>query len=385
MPMPPLNRRELLTRAALLVAGGVVVRAQSPPGQQRPTFSGGIEVVNISVTAREKNGRLVTDLSRDEFVVNEDGRPQAITFFSRENDLPLTIGLLVDTTPSESNMLDVERRASLAFLSRMLRPATDKAFLVQYYSQIELVQGLTSARSELEDGLDRLKAHPPKGGRGGRGGPGGGRSDGRGIPQPPGGEYETVLADAVFSSAREIMQQQSGRKALLVLGDGDHVGDRLQRAVAAAQDAETLVYAIRIYDKDFEGGSSVPPGAGIRLPGGITIGPAGSPGGRGGFGGGPPGGAPVGGPGGGRGGSDPGREKENLKELARQTGGAYFEVGKKDTLEQIYGQIEEELRSQYSLGYTPDARAVDGFRKIQVSVRRKGVLVRAREGYYARR
>jgi VWFA-related protein len=391
-----LSRRELLVRTACAIAGNAVLVAQARPATQQPTFSGGVEAVNVAVTVRDKNGRLITDLSKEEFALEEDGRPQAIGFFSRESDLPLTVGLLVDTTPSESNMLDVERRASLAFLSRMLRPETDKAFIVQYYSEIQLLQGLTSKRSELEAALDRLEAHGFEGGgRGGGGaaggGPGGGGGGrGRGGGQGPGGgagpggqgPYETVLADAVFHSAREILELLPGRKALLILGDGDHVGDRLKRAVTAAQGADTLIYPIRIYDKNMGASRGGPGGGGIRLPGGVTIG--GAPGGMGGMGGGQRGGGMQGGPGGPGGGPESRDGKENLKQLAKQTGGTYFEVGEKDTLDLIYAKIEEELRSQYSLGYTPDANARDGFRTIKVSVKRKGMVVRAREGYYAR-
>ena len=386
---PPLTRRELFLRTAFVLAGSALMKAQSKAGSQRPTFSGGVDVVTVSVTVRDKSGRLVGDISRDEFVLEEDGRPQSLSFFSRESELPLTVGLLVDTTPSESNMLDAEKRASLAFFGRMLRPDRDKAFLVQYYSKIELLQGLTSSRDELEAGLDRLGAHGMDDRGRGRGqGSGGGNGQGRGnrYPGPPGGGegMATALADAVFDSSREIMDQQSGRKALLVLGDGDHVGDQLHRAVSAAQGADTVIYPIRIYDKNR--GSSAPPVGGLRLPGGITIGGPGGGGGRGGMGGGPGGGGPGGGgPGGGGPGGPNGEQgKENLKQLAKQTGGAYFEAGKKESLDEIYAKIEEELRSQYSLAYTPDAKAIEGFRSIKVSVKRKGMVVRAREGYYAR-
>jgi VWFA-related protein len=388
-----LTRRELLVRAAFAVAGNVVLVAQSAPTSQRPTFSGGVELVNVSVTVRDKSGRLITDLAHDDFVLEEDGRRQPISVFSRESDLPLTIGLLVDTTPSESSMLDVERSASLTFLTRMLRPIKDQAFIVQYYSEVELLQGLTSKRSELQEALGRLEAHGLDGGGrgggagraggGGRGSTGGGRGPGGGGgfgPQGGQGPYATVLADAVFDASREIMELQSGRKALLILGDGDHVGDRLERAVTAAQGAETVVYPIRIYDKNMGAGRGAPSPGGVRLPGGITIGGA-----PGGFGGGQrAGGVPQAPTGGGPGGSDVDREKSNLKQLAKQTGGTYFETGKKESLDQIYGKIEEELRSQYSLGYTPDANARDGFRTIKVSVRKKRMTVRAREGYYAR-
>jgi VWFA-related protein len=386
-----LTRREVLTSAASLVAVGGVLRAQQQqplPRPPNPTFSTNVEVVNVFVTVRDKEGRIVRDLSKEEFTVSEDGRPQNIGYFFREGDLPLTIGLLVDTTPSESNMLDAERSASLAFLTRMLRPEKDKAFLIQYHTQVDLLQGLTSSREELEEALDRLQSHgfanrgtgwggsPPGGG--GQQGSAGGRG-----PAPPGGGgpggFENALSDAVYLASEEIMKSQQGRKALFILGDGDHLGDRGEAAIAAAERADTMIYAIRIADQ-----RQNPNTGGIRLPGGVMIG--GAPGGMGRGGGGGRGGGAGAGPGGpaGPGGDMAARGKDNLKKLAKQTGGAYFEVGKKETLGEIYGQIEEELRSQYNLGYAPDASPGSGYRTIKVAVRRKGMVVRGRAGYYPR-
>jgi VWFA-related protein len=131
-----------------------------------------------------------------------------------------------------------------------------------------------------------------------------------------------------------------------------------------------LIYAIRIYDKNFG-----EPGGGWQSPGRFP--PMGGPGGRG-----PRGGPPGGGPGIGRNRSN---GKENLVKLSRESGGAYFEVTKKETLEQIYGRIEEELRSQYSLGYTPDADAQKGYRRINVAVKKEGMTARGREGYYPKK
>lgn len=359
-----ITRRQLLFSAASMIAGSFVLRAQETPRSPNPTFSAEVEVVNVFVTVRDKKGKIVNDLAKEDFTLSEDGRMQIIRYFSRESDLPLTIGLLVDTTPSESNMLDAERNASRTFLNKMLRPDKDNAFLIQYYSEIELLQDVTSSREKLDRALNQLEQHRMTGGQGGRGG--GGRQGGsrqRGGSNP----LETVLADAVFLASDEIMELQQGRKALIILGDGDHVGDRMEMALAAAQRADTLIYAIRIYDKNFG-----EPSGGWQSQGRFP--PMGGPGGRG-----PGGGPPGGGPGIGRNRSN---GKENLERLSRESGGAYFEVSKKETLEQIYGKIEEELRSQYNLGYTPDANAQRGYRRISIAVKKEGMVARGREGYY---
>jgi VWFA-related protein len=318
-----LTRREILAGAASAFAGGLFSHAQ-----ESPKFSVKVEVVNVFVTVRDKKGNIVKDLVREDFTISEDDRIQDIQYFARESDLPLTIGLIIDTTPSEANMLDEERNASRVFFNKILRPDKDSAFLIQYSNQIELLQDLTSSREKLERSLNLLQRHSTA---------------------MPG---ETVLADAVYLASEEIMQEQQGRKALILLGDGGHVGNRRETAITTAQMADTLIYGILIYDKNF-----------------------------GGFGG---GWSPMGRPGMGwpGGGYDRSQDKENLKKLSSKTGGAYFEVTKKETLEQIYGTIEEELRSQYNLGYTPQAKAQNSYRSIKVTVNKKGMVVRSREGYY---
>jgi VWFA-related protein len=372
-----LSRREILMGTVSIILGDLLARSQeSQPANTK--ISVDVDVVNVFVTVRDKKRSIVRNLTREDFSLSEDGRPQAIQYFSQESDLPLTIGLIVDTTPSESNMLETEREASRVFLNKMLRPDKDSAFLIQYYSEVELLQDVTSSREKLESALRRLRSHELSGG--GRSGNGGGRSGGPGGSRRPGGSrepggpgggaYSTVLADAVYLASDEIMKTQKGRKALIILGDGDHIGDREEMAIEAAQQADTLIYTIRIYDREFGGN-----GGGWRNI--IQMPPMGGPGG-----GGPGGGGPGGqGPGGGRSPSD---GKENLQNLSRKAGGAYFEVSKKETLEQIYGRIEEELRSQYSLGYTPDPGARPGYRRIRVSLRKKDMTAFCREGYYPR-
>jgi VWFA-related protein len=352
-----ITRREMLLGAASIVAGSRFLHSQENPQGASPKFSVDVEAVNVFVTVRDKKGAIVKDLTRQDFSLSEDGRPQAIQYFSRESDLPLTVGLVVDTTPSESNMLEEERSASRGFLNNMLRPDKDTAFLIQYSNEIELLQDVTSSREKLEKALNLLERHQlERNNRGGRGRPMPQRPSGRRSENNP---YATVLADAVYLASDEIMELQEGRKALIIVGDGDHVGDRMEDAITAAQKADTLIYAIRIYDREFEQGG-------------------GGRGERGGIGRRPPMGGPF--PGGGAPRNADG--KKNLEMLSSRTGGAYFEVSKKETLEKIYSQIEEELRSQYNLGYTPDPNAHSGYRRIEVGVKGKDLIVHGRDGYY---
>jgi len=348
---PILSRRQILQSAAVLSVSRGFLRART----QEPSFSTGVSVVNVFVTVRDKKGNIVTGLSKDDFILAEEGQPQTIRYFSRQSDLPLTIGLLVDTTPSETSMLATERNASSLFFEKVLRPDRDKAFLIQFAEDVQLLQDLTSSRERLEKALDLLQGEDQPQLR---------RASG-------GGADSTVLSDAIYLGADQILKLQSGRKAMIVLGDGDHIGGREQQAVSAAQRADALVYAIRIYDKDFgAGGGRGGNWRGLNIPG-ISI-----PG-IGGAGPGGPGGQP-GGPGGGPFRSD---GKRHLEEIAAKTGGSYFEATKKQSLEQIYQKIEEELRSQYSLGYTPDSAAT-GYRRIKVTTTQRGLTVQARDGYY---
>jgi VWFA-related protein len=317
----------LLLSAAFSPAGAPAALAQQTPPPEG-TFAIDVNVVNVFVAVRDKSGRLVKDLAKEDFTLREDGRKQTIRYFSRETGLPLTIGLIVDTTPSETNMLDEEKRASLAFLEKMLRPSQDRAFLIQFGYKVEMLAALTSSRETLARALDSLGPHQlePAAGPGGSGF----------MP------LMTVLADSIYLASEGVMKKQSGRKAFIILGDGFHLGDRAEKAIAAAQRADTLIYTIGIFDTAFA------PGGGFGLP------------------------------------MDTHQWADNLKMLSQRTGGAYFEASRKQTLDRIYGQIEEELRSQYSLGYTPDSKARRGYRRIKIAVRPHGMTVRGREGYYPR-
>jgi VWFA-related protein len=356
----------LLASTALLLLAGAPLLCQ----QQGPTISVNVKMVTMFATVRDKHGALIRKLTKDDFVLQQDGHPQTITYFAQDSDLPLTLGLLVDTSMSQRRVLDQERDASHAFIDHLLREDKDKAFVIHFDHEVELLQDLTSSRQKLEASLDQLGrpqfsqagsggasgSDPGNGGSGGGGGRGshGGYSGGGG----------TLLYDAVFLASDELMMKQQGRKAIVVLTDGVDRGSKetLRDAIETAQRADTLVYSILFADKEGYGNS-------------------------GGYGGGHMGGMGGGGMGGGAHRHYPQESrpdgKKVLQQLSKETGGRFFEVTKKETIDQIYAEIDEELRNQYALGYTPDKADADvGYHKIELTVKQKDAVVQTREGFY---
>ena len=348
----PVSRRDWLKIAASVCA--VPAFAQEPP-QKDSTFSTDVKVVNVLATVRNAKGEIVRDLMKSDFALEDEMHPETIRYFARETDLPLTLGLLVDVSQSQRRVLGDERHASTAFLNQVLREDKDRGFLIQFERDVELVKDLTSSRKDLEAGVNSLDAPELKR-------PGddtGSRSDGGG--RRGGGRGGTSLYDAVYLASDEVLKKQAGRKAVIVLSDGvDRTSKTtLTGAIESAQRADTLVYSILFADEEQQR---------------PNFGPV--------FGGGG-----MGRGGGRRGGNRVPQEsrpdgKKVLERLAKETGGAFFEVSKKHPLEDIFKQIDEELRSQYSLGYTPEAGG-GGYRKIHVTVKPKGLVVQARDGYYA--
>jgi VWFA-related protein len=332
---------------------------QDAAQQDKPTFSTGVKVVSLFANVRNKNGQIVKDLTKDDFLLDEDGRAQVISYFSQESDLPLTLGLLVDTSGSQRRLIEEERSASYRFFEQVLRPEKDVAFVIHFDFESELLQDITSSRKLLEQALDNLESPAqqrqvqqrqptqqmpfpfPGGGGRRRGGPMGG---GGGQQQRRGGG--TVLYDAVLLASNEIMRKQTGRKALIVLSDGVDTGSKVSlfSAVEAAQRADTLVCSILFEDPEAYGG-------------GFGMGRMG------------------------RGGMNMPNGKKVLEQISRETGGHFFEVSKKQTLAKVYDEIDEDLRHQYSLGYSPD-RAEGGYHKIHLAAKQKGLTVQTREGYY---
>lgn len=385
--------------AAIMVAQeGPVLRRPAQNTEQKPTVSSEVRLVNVPFIARDKKGKLV-NLNKDDLRVTDDGQPQTIKGLVQESDRSLTLGLLVDTSFAQRSSLDKERAASKALVDQLLREGKDQAFLIHFDRQVELLQDLTSSRTKLRDAIDKLETanrsargedDDRTGGQQSPGGyPGGGYPGGQGQGRRGGQSHifhGTTLNDAVFLASDELLAKPEGRKVLIVLSDGmDHASKvSLERALESAQNHDVLVYTVY-----FEGQA---PQENDRMNGGY-------PGGRGRYpGGGYPGGYPGGGypgggyPGGGYPGDDGNRQdprqmreegKKNLQRIAKETGGRYFEFGKKQSVEQIYGDIQEELRNQYSLTYTPDHPSV-GYHKIAVTAVPKDVTVQAREGYYVK-
>src|SRR6202042_2577060 len=334
------TRFAIVLSVAVLLLAGAPLRSQ----QQGPTISVNVKMVTMFATVRDKHGALVRNLTKDDFVLQQDGHPQTITYFAPDSDLPLTLGLLVDTSGSQRRLLDQERDASHAFIDHLLREDKDKAFVIHFDREVELLQDLTSSRQKLEASLDQLgrPQFSQTGGGGSSGsdpdstsGGGGGGGGGRGSRGYGGGG--TLLYDAVFLASDELMKKQQGRKALIILSDGVDRGSKetLRDAIETAERADTLVYSILFADHEGYGNG-------------------------GGYGCGHMGGGGMGGGGMGGGGrrhypqeSRPDGKKV-LQQLSKETGGRFFEVTKKETIDQIYAEIDEELRNQYALGYTPD-------------------------------
>ena len=290
---------------------------------EQATFSTDVKVVQVLATVTTKKGQIVRDLTKDDFILAENGRKQTIQYFSRETDLPLTLGLMIDTSMSQQRVMDAERSASARFFEQVLRPAKDHVFIVQFDMAVMMRQELTSSLKALQDSL--VLVDTPS------------RMD---LNNQVGGG--TLLYDAVVQASKDVMQKQQGRKALIILTDGVDTGSDLSLADAidAAQRADTLIYTILFSDATFYGGLSFEGAHG----------------------------------------------KSVLMRMSRETGGGFFEVSKKLNIEQIYEAIQDELRSQYSLGYVSDKPVVvSEFRKIALSTDRKDVVVRARDRYWARK
>jgi VWFA-related protein len=350
-----------------------------------PTIAVDVKVVTLPVTVRDKHGKIIRDLTKDDFTLQEDGRPQAIRYFSQDTNLPLTLGLLVDTSRSQTNVLDAERNASRSFLEQMLVQPKDKAFLIHFDREVELLQDLTSSREKLQAALELLKTSSDREHSNDPNDPSNSPSGSDSGSHRGGG---TQLYDAVFLASNELMKKQQGRKALIILTDGVDRGSKtyLEGAIESAQRADTVIYSIYFADShrddhDRPGGGSGRGGGGY--PGG---------GGGGGWPGGGGGGWPGGGGGrGGRGGQRPSESshadgKKILERISKETGGRFFEVTKKETVGEIYDSIVEELRTQYSMGYTPDKdSATSGFHHVQLTVKKKDLTVQTRDGYYADR
>ena len=318
----------ILTAFALTAA---LLAQQNPPTKPQEDLGDAIkvdvDVVNILASVRDKKGALMPHLEKQDFTILEDGKPQTIKYFTRETDLPLTIGLLVDTSGSQQNLIGIEKNAASQFFSQVLRKK-DEAFLMMFGEESELLQDYTNSVRLLTDGLNRLHLSVPVGGLG----PG---------PVPTVGQPRgTVLYDAIYLAASEKLRQEVGRKVIVVITDGVDEGSKLpiDQAIEAAQKSDAVVYSIEYVDRGFYG--------------------------------------PFGGFGGGGDGA--------LHRMSDPTGGHVYRVDRSHTLDEVFRELQEEMRTQYAIGYTPANSNKDGsYRNLDVKTSNKDFKVAARKGYYA--
>ena len=327
--------------------------------QQDTTFSTDVNVVNIFASVHDKKQKPVSTLTQNDFTLSEDGHPQTIRYFSRETDLPLTLGLLIDTSISQAGVLEEEKNASERFLDQVLRPEKDRTFIIHFDRETELLQDLTSSLPNLHNAINQVhlddEARPRlrQTGRGQTPGP---------IRQPAGPRMAgTTLYDAVFLASDELMKSQKGRKALILLTDGVDRGSKesLYSAIQSAQRSGVLVYSIWFTDRQESNHGLVfggPMGGGMGRRGGSHY------------------------PTAQRAGAD---GRKILEQISNETGGGFFEVTKKESISDIYTRIQEELRNQYSIGYVSDQTAGGGsFRHIVLTAKKSGLTVQAPQGYY---
>jgi len=358
MLMPRLHCKLNCTAMALVVGLSMVAAAQTPPApasnapssnassstasssndqsqdQSVETLKVNVEIVQLFFNVKDKHGALIPSLTKDNFDVFEDGKAQTIKYFKAESDLPLTLGILIDSSGSQQRVLDMEKEVGASFLENIIRPK-DEAFVLSFDVDVDLLQDFTNSISRLRHALYEAKINT--GGVGCSGGPIGPQGP---IPCSSSGPRGTLLYDAVYLASHDVLSHEVGRKAMILLTDGEDQGSRLKikDAIEAAQKADAICYVILIADRGFYG--------------------------FGGFG---------------------YSGDTEMKKLTQETGGRVIDVGNKpDKLRKAFDEISNELRSQYNIGYTPTNTARDGsFRKVEIKSKPAEYKIQARSGYYA--
>ncbi len=305
--------------------------AQKPEAEQQPgeTLKVNVNVVGLFFNVKDKHGALIPNLTKDDFTVFEDGAPQTIKYFAAESNLPLTLGILIDSSGSQLRVLDMEKEVGGAFLRQILTDK-DEAYVIDFGIDAELIQDYTRDVHRLQAALNKVKINA------GYSSP----VPGAGNPVPTAGSAPgTVLYDAVYLSAHDMLAKEVGRKAMILLTDGEDEGSRLKikDAIEAAQKADAIVYVLLCADRGFYGST-----------GGFYSG------------------------------------EGEMRKLTEATGGRVINVGNKfDKLREAFDQIAAELRSQYNLGYTPtNTKLDDTYRKLEIK-NKESYKIQTRAGYYA--
>jgi VWFA-related protein len=321
--------------SALVLAGGLNWRAlaqDQPPPNPQTTIRVNVDLVNVLFTVKaKKGGQLIPNLEKSDFTVYEDGQQQTILHFSRETDLPLTLGLLIDISASQERLIDIERQAASAFFSNVIRQK-DEAFLISFGKSTDLLQDYTNSPRLLTDAMRDLRGDGQT--------PMLGPIPNTGPIPTSGSPKGTLLFDAVYLASNEKLKTEVGRKALILITDGEDQGSTYNRATAieAAQRADAIIYSIYYVDRGFYMRAGM-------------------------FGGG--------------GASD-------LRKMSEETGGHVFTVDSKHPLNEVFREIQDEMRNQYSISYRSSNPKRDGsFRHLEIKVDNSDYRVQARNGYYA--
>jgi len=300
--------------------------------QSAATLKVNVNVVQLFFNVKDKRGALIPNLTKTDFQILEDGKPQTIKYFAAESNLPLTLGILIDSSGSQARVLDMEKQVGGDFLSQILREK-DLAFVIDFDVNVELLQDFTSSVRLLKTALNNARINTAGGSGTGIPGLGGGTIPTQGAPRG------TLLYDAVYLASHDELAQQVGRKAMILLTDGQDEGSqlRIKDAIEAAQKSDSIVYVLLCADRGFYGGFGGYSGEG------------------------------------------------EMKKMTQETGGRVIEVGNKyEKLKEGFDQIANELRSQYNIGYNPSNAALDGtFRKIEIRANNKDYKIQSRAGYYA--
>ncbi len=317
------------SQKAAIAEAPSATQSSNQKNEQEPleTLKVNVDVVNLFFNVRDKRGALVPSLSKNDFDVLEDGKPQTIKYFNAESNQPLTLGLLIDSSASQERVLGMEKEVGSAFLNDVLREK-DLAFVISFDVTVDLLQDFTSSSRELRAALNRARIN--------NGGGGGSIPGLGGGPVPISNPRGTLLYDAIYLAANEKLAREAGRKAMIILTDGEDQGSQLKirDAIEGAQKSDAICYVLLIADRGFYGG---------RYSG-----------------------------------------DREMKKLAEETGGRVIDVGNKiNKLKEAFDQVANELRSQYYIGYTPTNNKRDGtFRRVEVHSK-QGHKVQSRSGYYA--
>jgi VWFA-related protein len=304
----------------------------APEEEPVATLKLSVSLVDVVFTVKDKSGSLVPHLGKNDCTISEDKVPQTLKNFAAESHLPLTLGILLDTSGSQQRVLSLEQDVGSQFLERVLEKK-DEAFLLSFDVDVDLLQDYTNNARQLSRAMSHAEINTAGGnGAGGIPGAGGGTIPTIGAPKG------TVLYDAVYLAANQKMSQETGRKAMILLTDGEDEGSRVKinEAITAAQKSNVIVYAILIADRGFYGGF-----------------------GYSGY--------------------------SAMKKLTEETGGRLIDVGNNGKkLEAAFQQIEDELRTEYVATYMSTNTKLDGgFRKLSVECRGDGMKVQVRKGYFA--